>query len=109
VDGSLSPLLAEAANWYVRVIPSSGRNDAIKRAIIKNLGWVKKKEEVIPTFTKTVSVVGRSNPEYSEQDISAVLSSMITRGEIRQEEAVIPFSGHLVKRLIYTENIEQEE
>jgi len=104
VDGSLSPLLAEAANWYARVIPSSGRNDAIKRCIIKNLGWVKEKGEIIPTFTKTVSVVARNNPEYSEPDISAVLSSMITRGEIRQEEATIPFSGHLVKRLIYNNN-----
>ena len=109
VDGSLSPLLAEASNWYVRVIPSSGRSDAIKRAIIKNLSWVKEKIEVIPTFSKTVSVVARNNPEYSEHDISAVLSSMITRGEIRQEEAIIPFSGHLVKRLVHTESEEREE
>ncbi|MCL1844032.1 MAG: NYN domain-containing protein [Defluviitaleaceae bacterium] len=109
VDGSLSPLLAEAANWYVRVVPSSGRIEGIKRAIIKNLGWVKEKPEVVATFTKTVSVVARNNPEISEQDISAVLSGMITRGEITQEDAVIPFSGHQVKRLIYSENLESEE
>lgn len=107
VDGSLSPLLAQAANWYTRVIPFSGRNEAIKCAIIKNLAWVKEKVGVIPTFTKTVSVVARNNPEYSEQDISAVLSGMITKGEIRQEEAIIPFSGHSVKQLICAE--EQEE
>jgi hypothetical protein len=109
VDGSLSPLLAEAANWYAGVIPSSGRREAIKRAIIKNLVWVREKPEVVPTFTKTVSVVARNSPEYPEQDISAVLSSMIARGEIRQEEAIIPFSGHLVKKLVYTENNEQAE
>jgi len=104
VDGSLSPLLAEAANWYARVVPSSGRADAIKRAIIKNLSWViKEKGEVIPTFTKTVTVVARNNPEFLEQDVSSVLSSMITRGEIHQEEAIIPFSGHLVKKLILVE------
>ncbi|MCL2224521.1 MAG: NYN domain-containing protein [Defluviitaleaceae bacterium] len=109
VDGSLSPLLAEAANWYVKVIPSSGRSEAIKRAIVKNLGWVKEKVEVIPTFKKTVVTVAKNNPSYTEQDISAVLSNMIARGEIRQEDAVIPFSGHAVKRLIYTEYDEQVE
>ena len=100
IDGSLSPLLAEAANWYTRVVPSSGRVDAIKRAITKNLAWVSEKDDVVPTFTKTVTVVARNNPEYSDQDVSAVLSSMITLGLIRQEEAIIPYSGHLVKKLI---------
>jgi hypothetical protein len=109
VDGSLSPLLAEAANWYCRLIPSSGRSEAIKRAIIKNLSWVNEKVEVIATFTKTVSVVSRNNPEFSEHDITAVLSGMISKGEIRQEEAVIPFSGHMVKKLVFTENIETVE
>jgi hypothetical protein len=109
VDGSINSNLVEAADWYVRVIPSSGRNDAIKRAIINNLDWVKKKEEIIPTYKKTVSIVARNNPEYTEQDISAVLSSMITRGEIKQEDAVIPFSGYAVKRLIYAESEESTE
>jgi len=100
IDGSLSPLLAEAANWYTRIIPSSGRVDAIKRAIIKNLTWVSEKDDVVPTFTKTVTVVARNTPEFTDQDVAAVLSSMITLGLIRQEEAIIPYSGHLVKKLI---------
>ena len=106
IDGSLSPLLAQAANWYCRVIPSSGRSEMIKRTIIKNLGWVKEKPDIVPTFTKTVSVVARNNPEFSEQDISTVLSNMIKLGEIRQEEAIIPFTGHLVKRLVFEEKTE---
>jgi hypothetical protein len=103
VDGSLSPLLAEAANWYVRVVPSSGRSDAIKRAIIKNLIWVKTKEEVVPTFKKTVSIVARNHPEFPEQDVTTILSSMISQGEIGQEITTIPSTGHVVNRLIYTE------
>ena len=109
VDGSMSSLLAEASNWYVRVVPSNGRAEAIKTAILKNLAWVREKAEIIPTFSRTVSVVARKHPEYSEQDISSVLSSMVTRGEIRQEEAIIPFSGHLVKRLIHVETDEKTE
>ena len=107
IDGSLSPLLAEAANWYVRVIPSNGRVEAIKRAIVRNLVWVKEKGgERVPTFSKTVNVLARKHPEYSDQEISSVLSNMISRGEIKQEEAIIPFSGIMVKRLVHVDSNE---
>ena len=107
LDGALSPLLAEAANWYARVIPSNGRHEAIKRAILKNLIWVKEKVDVVPTFSKTVTVVTRNNPEYTDQDVASILSTMITKGLIRQEETVLPHSGNLVKKLII--NGEDEE
>ena len=100
VDGSLSPLLAEAANWYVKVVPGNSRKEAIERTIMKNLSWVKEKSEVIPTFTKTVAVVARNSREFSEQDISSTLSAMIAQGVIRQEETVLPFSGYVVKKLV---------
>jgi len=100
VDGALSPLLAEAANWYVKIVPSNGRREAIERSIIKNLSWVKEKSEVVPTFSKTVQVVAKNSREFCEQDISSTLSAMIAIGTIRQEEAQLPFGGHVVKRLV---------
>ena len=103
VDGALSPLLAQAANWYVKLIPGNERAEAIKRSIIKNLEWVKEKSDVVPTFSKTVTVVARNNMEFSEHDVSSTLSNMIARGIIRQEEAILPFSGHVVKKLILHE------
>jgi len=101
IEGSLSPLLAEAANWYAKIIPPNGRTKAIQRAILKNLVWVKEKIDIVPTFTKTVTVVGRNYPEYSEQDIANVLSGLITQGVVRQEETILPHNGNVVKKLIY--------
>jgi len=104
VDGALSPLLAEAANWYVKLIPGNGRQEAIKRSIVKNLTWVKEKTDVIPTFSKTVGVVAKNSPEYSEYEVQLTLSSMIQQGQIRQEETYLPNGGHLVKQLILIES-----
>ena len=101
LEGSLSPLLAEISNWYVRVIPSNGRYESIKRAILKNLKWVKEKNSLVPTFSKTVVVVARNNPEFLEQDVSSVLSDMISKGVVKQEETTLPVSGNVVKKLIY--------
>ncbi|MCL1787068.1 MAG: NYN domain-containing protein [Defluviitaleaceae bacterium] len=103
VEGSLSPLLSDAANWYTKVVPSSERNDSLERAIIKNLTWVQEKSDLVATYKKTVSVVSRNNPEFSEEDVSMTLSKMITAGIIRQEEAILPHTGYLVKQLIFNE------
>ena len=101
VEGALSPLLAEAANWFVKLVPDSSRTEAVKRSIIKNLLWVKdNKSDVVPTFSKTVTVVARNHPEFSEHEVSGVLSNMISNGIIRQEEANLPSGGHAVKKLI---------
>ena len=103
VEGSLSPLLSEAANWYTKVVPSSERSDSLERAILRNLTWVQEKSDLIATYRKTVTVVSRNNPEFSEDDVDAALSKMITTGIIRQEEAALPHTGFLVKKLIFNE------
>ena len=103
LDGSLSHLLAEASDWHVKVIPSNGRFEAIKARLLKNLTWVSEKPDAVPTFSKTVNVVARNYPEYPEQDIANVLSSIITKGIVRQEEAVMPHSGVTVKKLVITQ------
>jgi len=103
VEGSLSPLLAEVANWYVKLIPSNGRIESIQHAILRNLVWVKDKIDIVPTFTKTVQVVSRNFTEFSENEVASVLSDMISQGIIRQEESVLPYNGNVVKKLIYEE------
>jgi len=100
LEGSLSPLLAEASDWYVKVVPSNGRFESIKKALLKNLSWICEKPEAIPTFSKTVSVVARNYPEYQEKDIANVLSSIISKGIVKQEEIVIATSGVTVKKLV---------
>jgi len=100
LDGSLSPLLAEASDWYVRVVPSNGRFESIKKALIKNLLWISEKPDAVPTFSKTVTVVARNYSEYPEQDVAAVLSKIIATGIIRQEETMLPYSGVMVKKLV---------
>jgi len=106
VEGSLSPLLSDAANWHAKILPSNVRNNSLEDAIIKNLIWVQEKSEIIPTFKKTVSVVSRYNPEFSEEDVSSALSKMISSSIIIQEDAVLPSTGYLVKKLIYTKSEE---
>ena len=106
VEGSLSPLLSDAANWHTRILPSNERNDSLERAILRNLIWVQEKSDIVATFKKTVSVVARNNPEFSEQDVDSTLSKMISAGTIRQEEAVLPNTGHMVKKLIYDETLD---
>ena len=102
LDGSLSHLLAEASDWYVRVVPSNGRYEAIKERLIKNLLWISEKPGAIPTFSKTVSVVARTCPEFAQEDIANVLSSIISKGIVRQEETPIPHSEIVVKKLVIT-------
>jgi len=104
VEGSLSPLLSGAANWYAKILPSKERNNSLEQAIIKNLIWVQEKSDIVATYKKTVSVVSRYNPEFSEEDVDSALSKMIASGIIRQEETILPSTGYLVKRLIYNEN-----
>ncbi|MCL2378792.1 MAG: NYN domain-containing protein [Defluviitaleaceae bacterium] len=100
LDGSLSHLLAEASDWYVRVIPSNGRFDAIKERLLRNLAWINEKPDAVPTFSKTVTVVARNYPEFSEQDVANVLSSIISKGLVRQDETLMPHSGVTVKKLV---------
>ena len=100
LEGSFSPLLTEAADWYVRMIPSNARYESIKRAILKNLRWVVEKNIPVPTFSKTVSVVSRNNPDYCDSDVASVLSDMIGKGMIRQVEAILPATGNIVKKLV---------
>jgi len=102
IEGSLSPLLSDAASWYTTILPSSERNDYLERAIIRNLTWVQEKSDIIATYKKTVTVVARNNPEFSEEEVDSALSKMISNGTIRQEEATLPQTGFLVKRLIYS-------
>ena len=111
LDGSLSPLLAEASDWYVKVVPSNGRYEAIKKALLKNLTWINEKPDAVPTFSKTVSVVARNYPEFPEQDIANVLSNIIAKGFVKQEETVLPYSGVTVKRLVVPvkEGIKEED
>ena len=104
IEGSLSPLLSDAANWYAKILPSNERNNSLEQAILKNLAWVQEKSDIIATYRKTVSVVSRNNPEFSEEAVDVTLSKMIAAGIIRQEEAVLPTTGYLVKRLIYNES-----
>jgi len=100
LDGSLSYLLAEASDWYVKVIPSNERFEIIKEKILKNLTWVSERPDAFPTFSRTVTMVARYYPVFSEQDVSYVLSTIISNGLVRQEEAVMPHSGVTVKKLI---------
>ena len=109
LEGSLSPMLAEASDWYVKIVPSNGRFEAIKKALMKNLTWISEKPDAIPTFSKTVNVVSRNHPEYTEQDVSSVLSSIIAKGIVRQEDTVLPFSGATVKKLVISANNENQE
>lgn len=101
IEGSMSPLLSDAANWYTKIVPATENNDVLEDAIIKNLIWVQEKSDIVATFKKTVQVVARNNPEFSEQVVESTLSKMISNGTIAQGEAVLPNSGYLVKRLIY--------
>ena len=100
LEGSLSPLLAEASDWYVKMVPSNLRHEAIKKALLKNLSWICEKPDAIPTFSKTVSVVARNYPEYPENDIANVLSNIISKGIVKQVETVIATSGVTVKKLV---------
>ena len=110
VDGSLSPLLSDAANWYSKIVPSNERNESLERAILKNLSWVQEKSDIVATFRKTVAVVARNNPEFSEEDVFSTLSKMISAGKIHQEEALLPHTGYLVRKLISKEaKIEGED
>jgi len=103
IDGSLSPLLSDAANWYAKILPSTERNDSLEQAIIRNLAWVQEKSDIIATYRKTVTVVSRNNPEFSELEVDSALSKMISAGVIRQEEAMLPNMGYSVKKLIFCE------
>jgi len=105
LEGSLSPLLAEASDWYVKVIPSYVRFETIKKALLKNLAWISEKPEAIPTFSKTVAVVARSHPHYSTEDIAQVLSTLIFKGIVLQDETVQTQSGVTVKKLVLPENL----
>ncbi|MCL2527977.1 MAG: NYN domain-containing protein [Defluviitaleaceae bacterium] len=100
LEGSLSPLLAEASDWYVKVVPSNGRFEAIKKALLKNLAWISEKPDAVPTFSKTVNVVARNYKEYPEHDVANVLSSIISKGIVRQEEVILASSGVTVKKLV---------
>jgi hypothetical protein len=99
LDGSLNPLLAEAADWYVRIIPSNGRYETIKRAIIKNLKWAKEKNIMVATFSKTVSVVAKNNPGFTDNEVNNVLSDLINKGIVSQSETIITTNGNVVKKL----------
>jgi len=108
VEGSLSPLLSEAANWHTRILPTRERGVTLEQAILKNLTWVQEKDDIIATFRKTVSVVARNNPEFPPEVIELTLSRMIADGTICQEEAPIPQTGIIVKSLtINPEKIEE--
>ena len=109
LEGSLSPLLAEASDWYVRVVPSNRQHEAIKKALLKNLKWIGEKPDAVPTFSKTVNVVSRNYPDFTERDIANVLSSMITKGIVKQEETVLPHSGVTVKKLVIPAKDENQE
>jgi hypothetical protein len=103
LEGSLNPLLAEAADWYVRIIPSNGRYESIKQAIFKNLKWAKEKNIVVATFSKTVAVVTKNNPAFTESEVTNVLSDLISKGIIRQSETIITNNGNAVKKLTIDE------
>jgi hypothetical protein len=105
LDGSLNLLLAEAADWYVRIVPSNGRYDTIKRAIYKNLRWAKEKNIIVATFSKTVSVIAKNNPGFSESEITSVLSDLINKGIVSQSETIITNNGNTVKKLTLDESI----
>lgn len=100
IEGSLSPLLSDAANWHTKIVPSTERNNILEQAILRNLAWVQEKSEIVATFKKTVTVVARNSPEFSEDEVFSTLSKMIASGTIRQEETFLPVSGHFVKQLI---------
>jgi hypothetical protein len=108
LDGSLNPLLAEAADWYVRIIPSNGRYETVKRAIIKNLKWAKEKNIMVATFSKTVTVVAKNNPGFSENEVNSVLSDMINKGVVSQSETIVTNNGNLVKKLTCDDSLMDE-
>jgi uncharacterized LabA/DUF88 family protein len=105
LEGSLNPLLAEAADWYVRIVPSDGRYESIKQAIFKNLRWAKDKNIVVATFSKTVSVVTKNNPGFSEGEVTNVLSDLITKKVISQTETIVTNNGNTVKKLTIDERL----
>ena len=96
MEGSLSPLLSDAANWHTRISPSI---ITLEEAILKNLQWVKDKSDLIATFKKTVEVVSRNNPGFLPQQIESTLSKMISNGTILQEEIQMPNADFIVKKL----------
>ena len=101
IDGSLSSLLSDAANWYTKILPSLERRNSLEQSIIKNLLWVQEKDDIVATFKKTVGVVAR-NTDFTEEEVSATLSKMISSGLIGQVEKELPQMGYTVKQLIYT-------
>jgi hypothetical protein len=102
LKGSLSPQLAEAANWYVEVLPPDGREqryEEIKKLIAENLSRLEEGEK-IATFNKTVEVIHRNNPQYTEDDVKTVLGILIDQNIIKKIDTVLPSSGFQAKRLV---------
>ena len=102
LKGSLSPQLAETANWYVEVLPpdeKEKRQEEIKSLILNNLTKLEESEK-IATFSKTVSVIHRANPQYAEDDIKKALGSMIDEETVAKVDTILPSSGYLAKRLM---------
>ena len=109
VEGSLSPLLSDAANWYAKILPSTQRNETLEQAILNNLVWLQEKTNLMATYRKTVAVVSRHNPEFTEIEVDTTLSKMISAGVIRQEEDILPGKGYWVKKLVFNGTVNLED
>lgn len=102
LKGSLSPQLAEAANWYVEIVPpdeQDKRNAAITKLIIDNLLRLEDQGK-IATFNKTISVIHSGNPQYREDEVRSILSAMVSDNRILKVDTVLPSSGFLAKKLL---------
>lgn len=108
LKGSLSPQLAEAANWYVEIIPpdeQEKRNADITRLILENLTRLEEQDK-IATFSKTVSVIHGINPMYREDEVRNVLSNMVNENKIIKVDTVLPSSGFTAKKLLVNRETE---
>lgn len=97
IHGTMSTQLANAANWYVEVIPE--QNKTAVEAIIKNLEWAKTQSGLVPTFKKTIDVILRHRPDINEDQLTQTLRSLIDEGYILQVDTILQ-NGNQVRALV---------
>lgn len=84
VKGSLSNQLREAASWVQEIAPDTGSCDELANKILKTIANAESKG-IYPLFSKTVEVGSKYYAE-NQQKFAAILSQLIERGLITQEE-----------------------
>jgi hypothetical protein len=70
------------------------------------LKWAKEKNIIVATFSKTVAVVTKNNPGFSENEVINVLSDLISKGLISQSETITTNNGNIVKKLSLNDELQ---